>query len=357
MPAFSLTNYNYNLPKTLIAQKPADKRDHSRLLHLNRKTKNCEHLYFFDIYNLLLPNDIVIINNTRVIPGRIFGHKQKTGGKIELLVIDYASCQLQEKKDKTIICKCMIKASRPSAPGSIFIFDHGIKAVVQSLNDQFCTVKFLFKGSFEQLINSIGNIPLPPYIKQKSSDNQSINNKESYQTVYASAKGAIAAPTAGLHFSNELIEKIKSKGVKIVEITLHVGSGTFMPVRATDIRNHNMHSEMYTISKESAKTINNAKKNGCRIIAVGTTCVRTLEYASNANGFVIPGSGNCDIYIYPGYDFKVINAMITNFHLPQSTLLMLVSAFSGLDEILNIYKKAIKKKYRFYSYGDAMFID
>jgi len=347
---FSLTDYNYSLPEDLIAQKPVSQRDRSRLLHLDRKNGNLSHHYFYELEEFLSPSDIIVVNNTEVIPGRIFG-KKETGGKAEILILNYGE-NSYNKNNGDRICKCLIKAKHPKT-GTVFLFDHGLKGEVVAFQDGVCTMNLTCPGDFETILYQIGNVPLPPYIKR---DEQSENDKTAYQTVYASQKGAIAAPTAGLHFSDNLLEKIKAKGIKIVAITLHVGYGTFLPVRVSDIREHKMHSEWYFISHESAAMINQAKKNGSRVIVVGTTCMRTLEYASDKDGNITESAGYCDLFIYPGYKFKVADAMITNFHLPKSTLLMLVSAFAGHKNILNAYKEAIDKRYRFYSYGDAMLI-
>jgi S-adenosylmethionine:tRNA ribosyltransferase-isomerase len=349
---YSLIDYNYDLPEEFIAQEPAGKRDRSRLLSLSRRTGEVSHHLFYEICSFLLPSDVLVVNNTEVIPGRLFGHKD-TGGKVEALILDYAD--KNKEKNKEFVFECLLRASKRPKPGTSFVFDQGLTAEVIASQDEIHTLRFFYDGDFESLLYRIGNMPLPPYIK-RSGGVSPCNDRKSYQTVYARQKGAVAAPTAGLHFSEKLLEKIKSIGVNIVEITLHVGYGTFLPVRASDIRDHRIHSEQYYISKTSAETINHAKAKGGRIVAVGTTCVRSLEFASDNNGNVSYGSGNCDLFIYPGYRFKVIDAMITNFHLPQSTLLMLVSAFAGNKNILAAYNEAIKERYRFYSYGDAMVI-
>jgi len=351
---FSITDYNYDLPNELIAQKPIEKREHSKLIFLHRKTGGLSHHKFYEICEFFLPSDILIVNNTEVVPGRLIG-KKDTGGKAEILILDYAKGVNKRKDDNTFIYECLIKSSKRTRQGSTIFFDQGLKAEVINSRNEIYSVKFTCKSDFEELLYRIGKIPLPPYIR-RDQDDITCDDKQSYQTVYASQKGAIAAPTAGFHFTEKLIEKIESKGVKIVEITLHVGYGTFLPVRVLDIRDHAIHAEWCTIPEKSAEIINNAKANGSRIIAVGTTCVRSLEYLSDTNGNIVNKSGNCDLFIYPGYKFKVIDAMITNFHLPKSTLLMLVSAFAGRKNILDAYKVAIKKRYRFYSYGDAMFI-
>ena len=351
---FSITDYNYDLPNELIAQKPIENRELSKLIFLHRKTGGLSHHKFYEICEFLSPSDILIINNTEVVPGRLIG-KKDTGGKAEILILDYSKGINKRKDDNTCIHECLIKSSKRTRPGSTIFFDQGLKAEVINSRNEIYSVKFTCEGDFEGLLYRIGKIPLPPYIRRDQEDIV-CNDKQSYQTVYASQKGAIAAPTAGFHFTEKLIKKLKSKGIKIVEITLHVGYGTFLPVRVSDIRDHGIHSEWCEIPEKSAEIINNAKANGNRIIAVGTTCVRSLEYLSDTNGNIVNKSGNCDLFIYPGYKFKVIDAMITNFHLPKSTLLMLVSAFAGRKNILDAYSEAIKEKYRFFSYGDAMFI-
>ena len=348
---FSLIDYDYDLPEEFIAQKPVKKRDRAKLLLLNRKTGELSHHKFSGIYKFLLPGDILIINNTEVVPGRLLGRK-KTGGKVEVLILDYAGGKAGSGK---FTSKCLINASKHTKPGAFIYFDNGLKAEVTDFLDGVYSLKFYCSGDFESLLYKVGKTPLPPYIKRNENDS-SCNDKTVYQTVYAREKGAIAAPTAGLHFTKELIEKLKSQGVEIAEITLHVGHGTFLPVRSSDIRNHRMHSERFYIPESTADIINYARKEGHRIIAVGTTCVRTLEFASDKKGTVSSGNGMCNLFIYPGYKFKVVDAMITNFHLPQSTLLMLVSAFAGRKNVLGAYKEAIENKYRFYSYGDAMLI-
>jgi len=350
---FSITDYNYDLPKELIAQKPVKKRDQSKLLFLNRKTGSLSHHKFYELFDLLLPTDVLVVNNTEVVPGRLIG-KKDTGGKAEVLILDYSKAY-NKKGNNTFVYECLIKASKRPKEGTIIFFDQGLKAEVINSRNGLYSVKFTCKGDFEGLLYRIGKVPLPPYIR-RDKDNIACDDKKSYQTVYASQKGAIAAPTAGLHFTKKFIEKLRLKNIKMVEITLHVGYGTFLPVRVSDIRDHRIHSEWCTIPEKSAEIINNAKADKSRIIAVGTTCVRSLEYLSDTNGDIISNSANCDLFIYPGYRFKVTDAMITNFHLPKSTLLMLVSAFAGRENILNAYREAIKERYRFFSYGDAMFI-
>ncbi len=353
---YSLTDYHYDLPSDLIAQKPVTQRDRSNLLHLDRQTGALSHHSFNEIGNFLKSGDVLVVNDTAVIPGRLEG-KKGSGGKVEVLLSDYAEgCKASEKSGH-FVCRCLIKASKRPAPGTWLYFADGLKAEVLDARNRAYTLKFYFHGDFETLLDRIGQVPLPPYIKRNHSGIAPCDDKASYQTVYAGPRGAIAAPTAGLHFTEELLNKLKTAGVSIATLTLHVGYGTFLPVRVADIRRHQMHSEQFTICAKSAETINNAKNYGKRVIAVGTTCVRALEYAVNSNGDVIPGGGNCDLFIVPGHRFRIVGAMITNFHLPQSTLLMLVSAFAGRNNILNAYREAISRKYRFYSYGDAMLID
>jgi len=357
---FSLGAYDYDLPKALIAQKPLNKRDESRLMVLNRETGDISHHLFCDIDKLLKPNDVLVVNNTEVIPGRLIGHKSSTGGRIEVLLLDYAQADKQESAPGQFRCNCLVRASKSPKVGDRLTFNAGLTGEVIASERGFHTILFNSDGDFEQILYEIGKVPLPPYIHRPLEDNRKAkietNDKLAYQTVYASQKGAIAAPTAGLHFTRALLERLKENSIKIVEITLHVGYGTFSPVRVSDIRDHVMHSEAYHISKESAEAINAGKKKGARIIAVGTTCVRTLETASDNRGRISSGSDQCDLFIYPGYRFKMIDGMITNFHLPRSTLLMLVSAFAGIAPLMKAYKEAIERQYRFYSYGDAMFI-
>lgn len=348
---YSLSDYDYYLPHELIAQKPVSQRDRSRLLFLNRQTGELSHHLFNALPHFLLSTDILVINDTEVIPGRLKGRKE-TGGRVEVLLLDYAGAK---EKSGEFISTCLIKASKPSKPGARIHFDRRLKAEVLNGQDGIYTLKFLYRGGFEDLLYQIGQIPLPPYIKRIENE-EFPNDKVSYQTVYASRKGAVAAPTAGFHFTQELITKIKSRGVQIVPITLHISYGTFLPIRVSDIRDHRMHSEQFSIPPATAEAINRGKSEGKRILAVGTTCVRTLEFVADPKGNIRDGSGNCNLFIYPGYQFKVVDAMITNFHLPKSSLLMLVSAFAGRENILKAYAAAIKERYRFYSYGDAMFI-
>jgi len=350
---FSLTDYSYELPEGQIAQKPADQRDQSRLLRLDRGTGNFSHHKFQDIYDFLRPSDLLVINNTKVIPARLRG-KKDTGGKVELLISDYGEDSGLPVREREMTC--LIKTSKNPKPGSMLFFEEGLSAEIITYRDGISSVKFSCPGDFEETLYRIGEVPLPPYIKRDRDDDAPCDDRAAYQTVYASQKGAVAAPTAGLHFSESLLEKIRSKGVKAVAITLHVGYGTFLPVRVSDIREHRIHAEWYSVSETAADAINRTKAEGGRVVAVGTTSVRTLEYASDSVGKIRSGSGKCDLFIYPGYSFKITDAMITNFHLPESTLLMLVSAFAGRENLLKAYKEAVSEGYRFYSYGDAMFI-
>lgn len=352
---YSLTDYDYELPEALIAQTPSKNRDESKLLLLDRKSGNCSHHSFKHVYELLNPSDVLVINNTEVIPGRLLG-KKKTGGKVELLLLDYADRSEFGSENGEIICQCLIKTSKRPKIGALLHFDQGLTAEVLDFEDRTVTVRFLYEGAFEQILYEIGKTPLPPYIKRTEKEFETIKDNETYQTVYASEKGAVAAPTAGLHFTTELLSLLNLKGVKTVSITLHVGYGTFLPVHVSDIRKHRMHRERFSLSRETAAIINAAREKGSRIIAVGSTSVRTIEYSTGDTGRIAENNGWCDLFIYPGYRFKMVDAMITNFHLPKSTLLMLVSAFAGRDRIMNAYREAVENGYRFYSYGDAMLI-
>lgn len=352
---FSLDDYDYALPEERIAQRPAAQRDRSRMLAMDRRSGALAHLSFTDLESLLAPSDVLVINNTEVIPGRLYGHKD-TGGRVEVLILDYAGRRLLDNHADAFECECLVKSSKPARMGSTLQFEQGLAAEVSGVQNNIYTLKFRSSANFEKLLFEIGSVPLPPYIKRGENPESTRDDRRTYQTVYASRRGAIAAPTAGFHFTASLLKKIKAKGVKVVEITLHIGYGTFLPVREADIRRHHMHAERYSVSRAAADEINQARAVGSRIIAVGTTCVRTLEFLSDKNGHVAGAEGTCDLFIYPGYRFKIVDAMLTNFHLPKSTLLMLVSAFAGRDHILNAYREAVAEKYRFYSYGDAMFI-
>ena len=355
MGMFSLIQYNYDLPPELIAQKPAMERDRSNLLVLDRHTGRLSHHVFSDLDRILRSNDILVINDTEVIPARLHGRKN-TGGKVEILISDYVGGCSIDTEPGQFICECLVKSAKSLKPGTRLYFEQGLKAEVMEHRNGTYIIRFHTGDDFEDLLYRIGEVPLPPYIKRSAEKDIEYDDRASYQTVYAADRGAVAAPTAGLHFTVELLKKIESRGIEIVPITLHIGYGTFSPVRVSDIRKHKIHSERYSIPQASADRINTARSAGKRIVAVGTTCIRTLEYASNENGELLQGSGRCDLFIYPGYRFKVVDAMVTNFHLPKSTLLMLVSAFAGREKILNAYREAIRRRYRFYSYGDAMFI-
>ncbi len=351
---YSLSAYDYDLPQERIAQVPAQQRDASRLLQVNRITGQTNHLHFSDLPGLLRSGDLLVVNNTKVVPVRLQG-KKETGGKVEALILDYGPVA-QALAGAPFACECMVRASKKPKPGTRMVFDKGLEAKVLEARDQICVLEFTCPVEPGPVLDEIAAIPLPPYIRR---DDQAppCNDKERYQTTYARHKGAVAAPTAGLHFTKELFQAIQDKGVNTVEVTLHVGYGTFMPVRTDDVREHHMHSEFYHIDQATAETINQAKEQGRRVVAVGTTSVRTLEYATDEHGRIAPGSGMCDLFIMPGFEFKIVDALITNFHLPQSTLLMLVSALATREIILQAYKEAVKLKYRFFSYGDAMFIE
>ena len=351
---YTIDDYDYHLPEENIAQKPAQQRDQSRLLILGRNGGSLDHEHFSDLPHHLSASDVLVVNNTEVVPARLLGRKE-TGGRVELLLLDYSPANVRDSRGNEFETLCLVKASKRPRIGSRFIFKAGLTAEVVGTDGMRQRVRFSHAGDFESLLYRIGKVPLPPYIRRQKND-EAADDHSHYQTVYASQKGAVAAPTAGLHFTGNTLERLKKKGVKVVEITLHVGYGTFSPVRVSDIRLHAMHAERFSISEKTAGAINQAKQAGHRVVAVGTTCVRTLEFVSTRDGEVAPGKGSCDLFIYPGFDFKVVDAMVTNFHLPQSTLLMLVSAFAGRDSVLNAYRTAIKMGYRFYSYGDAMLI-
>ncbi len=352
---YALTDYDYFLPEALIAQEPVAKRDQSRLLHLNRETGEIRHHQFTSLTDLLKKGDVLVINNTQVIPARMFGRKE-TGGKIEILIVNYAAARNNRTGGK-IEYECLVKASKSPQPGTRIDFGPDLKATVTAVHERTCTLEFFSEKPFDDVMDKNGVMPLPPYIKREQATDPKWKDKTTYQTVYAQHKGAVAAPTAGLHFSGNMLYQLKDRGVLIADITLHVGYGTFMPIRSSDIRDHQMHSEHFIISESTSGMINAAKADGRRVVAVGTTSVRTLEYVADEKGRIHPGTGNCDIFIYPGFTFKCVDAMVTNFHLPKSTLIMLVSAFAGRENILNAYGVAVTEKYRFFSYGDAMFIE
>lgn len=338
-----LEDFDFELPKELIAQHPAEKRDECRLLLLNKKTGAVEHKVFKDIIDYLNAGDCLVLNDTRVIPARLIGVKEGSGGKIEFLLL--------KRKDNNC-WETLVKPGKKAKVGARFDFGDGLlKAEVIALGEEGNRiVKFEYEGIFEEILDRLGQMPLPPYITEELKD------KEQYQTVYSKNEGSAAAPTAGLHFTEELLKKIKQKGVKVVFLTLHVGLGTFRPVKVENIEEHHMHSEYYILNKESADIINSTKEAGGRIISVGTTSTRTLETIADENGRVKEASGWTDIFIYPGYKYKIIDGLITNFHLPESTLIMLVSALSTREIVMNAYKIAVEERYRFFSFGDAMFI-
>lgn len=338
--------YYYDLPEEQIAQTPIEPRDHSRLLCFDRKSEQVNHKHFYDIVDKLNKGDVLVVNNSKVLPARLYGYKSSTGAKIEIL--------LQKRLDlKT--WETIAKPAKRLDIGTEIVFNENIKCFVEDKGEYgACKIRFEYKDtkSFEEHLMEIGTMPLPPYIKEK------LKNQSRYQTVYAKVDGSSAAPTAGLHFTKELMQKLNEKGVEIVKVLLHVGLGTFRPVKEDNILNHDMHSEYFEISQEVADKINSAKSEGRRIVAVGTTSVRVLESGTDENGMLVPQKRETKIFIYPPYKFKMVDALITNFHLPESTLIMLVSAFVGdIDKTLNLYKLAVKEKYRFFSFGDAMFIE
>lgn len=337
------SDFYYDLPEELIAQDPLLDRSSSRLMVLDRATGQVSHHIFKEIIDYLNPGDCLVINNTKVIPARLYGVKEDTGAHIELLLL---------KRQSGDVWETLVKPGKKARPGTRIVFGDGrLKAeVIDVVEEGNRLVHFEYDGIFEEVLDALGEMPLPPYITHKLED------KNRYQTVYAKYEGSAAAPTAGLHFTKELLKDIAAKGVKIANVTLHVGLGTFRPVKVDDVANHHMHSEFYMIDKEAAEIINETKKNGGRVISVGTTSTRTLESVADAQGFVREASGWTQIFIYPGYTFKCVDALITNFHLPESTLLMLVSALSSREMILNAYETAVKEKYRFFSFGDAMMI-
>lgn len=335
-------DFDYNLPEELIAQHPADKRDFSRLMVVDRKTGQREDKHFYDIIDYLNEGDLLVMNDTRVIPARLFGHRPEKEEKIEVFLLENI------EKDKWEV---LVKPGKKMKIGTKCIFSDELSLeVIDIKEDGNRVVEFSYEGIFQEILDKLGNMPLPPYIKEKLKD------KERYQTVYSKNPGSVAAPTAGLHFTKDLLKRIEDKGVKLAFITLNVGLGTFRPVKVDDVKNHKMHSEYYQISKETADLINETKKNNKRIISTGTTTTRTLESVFKKNGQIKEDSGWTDIFIYPGFEFNVIDCQITNFHLPKSTLIMLVSALANKEIILDAYKDAVDKKYRFFSFGDAMFL-
>lgn len=338
----NVSEFNYELPEELIAQHPMEKRDESRLMVLDKTSKKIEHKVFKDILDELKPGDCLVRNNTKVIPARLYG-KKETGANVEFLLLNRIEADVWES---------IVRPGNKLHIGTKVIFGEGLlqAEIIDIMPGGTRKVKFQYEGIFNEILDQIGLMPLPPYI------HETLSKKERYQTVYATYEGSAAAPTAGLHFTQDLLEKIKQKGVEIANVTLHVGIGTFRPVKEETVEEHEMHTEHFYMKKEDADKINKAKQNGGRIIAVGTTSCRVLESVADENGMVKEIEGDTNIFIYPGYKFKCLDALITNFHLPQSTLLMLVSALAGRDYIMNAYKEAVKEKYRFFSFGDAMFI-
>lgn len=343
MDILKKSDFYYDLPEELIAQDPLADRSSSRLLKLNKMTGETEHHSFKEVPQFLRPGDCLVLNNTKVIPARLIGHKEETGAAIEVLLL--------KRKDKDQ-WETLVRPGKKARPGAKIVFGDGLlKAeVLDVLEEGNRLIQFTYEGIFEEVLDKLGEMPLPPYITHKLQD------KNRYQTVYARYEGSAAAPTAGLHFTPELLKEIEEMGVKLAFVTLHVGLGTFRPVKEENVLNHHMHSEFYQITKEAADRINETKRNGGRVICVGTTSCRTIESAADENGFLHPCSDNTEIFIYPGYRFKVLDGLITNFHLPESTLIMLVSALAGREHVLEAYKEAVEQKYRFFSFGDAMFI-
>lgn len=337
------SDFYFDLPEELIAQDPLEDRSSSRLLVLNKNTGEIEHHVFKDILDFLHEGDCLVLNNTKVIPARLMGVKADTGAAIEVLLL---------KRRENDIWETLVKPGKKARPGAVISFGDGILTgtVLDVVEEGNRLIQFSYEGIFEEVLDRLGEMPLPPYITHKLED------KNRYQTVYAKYEGSAAAPTAGLHFTQELLRKVEEKGVKIAYVTLHVGLGTFRPVKEDNVLNHHMHSEFYQVTPEAADLINNTKAAGGRVICVGTTSCRTVESAANEDGKVIAGCDNTEIFIYPGYKFKVLDNLITNFHLPESTLIMLVSALAGKEQVLQAYKTAVDMKYRFFSFGDAMFL-
>lgn len=343
MDTLKKSDFYYDLPEELIAQDPLLDRSSSRLLKLNKETGKTEHHSFKDVKQFLRAGDTLVLNNTKVIPARLIGHKEDTGAAIEVLLL---------KRKENDQWETLVKPGKKARPGAKIVFGDGLlKAeVLDIMEEGNRLIQFTYEGIFEEVLDQLGEMPLPPYITHKLQD------KNRYQTVYAKYEGSAAAPTAGLHFTPELLAEIEAMGVNLAYVTLHVGLGTFRPVKEDNVLNHHMHSEFYQVTRESADIINATKKNGGRVICVGTTSCRTIESAADANGCVQPGSDNTEIFIYPGYQFKVLDGLITNFHLPESTLIMLVSALAGREPVLAAYEEAVAEKYRFFSFGDAMII-
>lgn len=337
------SDFDFYLPEELIAQHPLEKRDYSKLMVLDKETGKIEHKHFYNVIEYLNQGDTLVLNNTRVMPARLIGEKAESGGKIEFLLL---------KRIEGDKWECLAKPGKRAKIGTEFVFGKGkLKCkVVDIVEEGNRIIEFSYDGIFEQVLDELGEMPLPPYITER------LDDRERYQTVYSKEQGSAAAPTAGLHFTKELLEEVKKKGVNIAYVTLHVGLGTFRPVKVDDVNEHVMHSEFYHLEEEDAKIINDTKKRGNKIISVGTTSTRTLETIGDENGFVKAQSGWTNIFIYPGYEFKVVDKLITNFHLPESTLIMLVSALSGKEKVMNAYNEAVKERYRFFSFGDSMII-
>lgn len=340
---YKLEDYDFELPQSLIAQRPLDKRDDSRLLVLDRDTQVISHHHFYDIVDFLNPNDVLVLNDSRVLPARLFGVKEITNAHIEILLL---------KELAPDVWQCMVKPAKRVKLGDVVSFGNGelkIKAINKT-EEGLIDFELIYEGILLEILEKLGTMPLPPYIKEKLSD------QERYQNVYSKIVGSAAAPTAGLHFSEELLQKIKTKGIKIAYLTLHVGLGTFKPVSIEDITKHKMHSEYYILDEENAKIINNAIEDGGRLFSIGTTSTRTLESIYQKHQAIIPCSGETDIFIYPGFEFKVVKHQVTNFHLPKSTLMMLISAFASRELVMKAYHEAIEEEYRFFSFGDSMLI-
>ncbi len=337
------SDFYFDLPQELIAQDPLADRAGSRLLVLDKKSGTTEHHVFRDVLDMVGPGDCMVLNNTKVIPARLYGSKEDTGAGIEILLLKRLGKDLWE---------CLVKPGRKCKPGARIVFGDGrLKAEIrETKEDGNRLIAFEYEGIWEEVLDALGEMPLPPYITHKLQD------KNRYQTVYAKYEGSAAAPTAGIHFTRELLGQLEAKGVKLAYVTLHVGLGTFRPVKVDDVTNHHMHSEYYEVSEETARIVNETKARGGRVICVGTTSCRTVESASTSDGVLHAGCGNTEIFIYPGYQFKILDALITNFHLPESTLVMLVSALAGKEQVLGAYEEAIRERYRFFSFGDAMFI-
>ena len=337
------SDFYFDLPQELIAQDPLEDRSASRLLVLDKESGEISHHIFKEIVDYLNPGDCLVLNNTKVIPARLSGEREGTGAHIEVLLL---------KRREADVWETLVKPGKKCRPGTKLVFGGGLlrAEVLETVEEGNRLIKFYYDGIWEEILDKLGEMPLPPYITHKLQD------KNRYQTVYAKEEGSAAAPTAGLHFTGELLQEIEKKGVSVVYVTLHVGLGTFRPVKEENVLEHHMHSEFYQISEDAAKRINETKQKGGRVICVGTTSCRTLESAGDENGIVHAGSGDTEIFIYPGYRFKVLDALITNFHLPESTLVMLVSALAGREHVLRAYEEAIQERYRFFSFGDAMFI-